>query len=209
MQLDQLKYKPLHVAMAVSLTFHISLAFDFSSTQKPTPTGRTNVARTHSFDTFITHPSVAKVVIDQAAKSKVQTTEPPAKKLETIEPVITAVSESDQLKYRASSFSRFGRSRPTNNGAYEMAIAFNQRLTKLQNQFASIAASPDLKDECLITASNDWNDLAIQCNEIQDDNFLRTQLARSARLKDNIPALKHCLTIRKNQVEKKENCDLL
>jgi hypothetical protein len=208
MLLHQLKYKPLHVAMAVSLTLHISIAFNLFSTKKSKPTERVNIAGTRSFDTFIMRPSVVKVATNQSAESKVQAAEPSVTKVEKNEPVTTAVSESDQVQYRSSSFSRFGRSRPMNNGAHDMAAAFNQRVIKLQNQFASIAASPDLKGECSVTASNDWNDVAIQCAEIQDNNFLRAQLAPIARLKDNIPSLKHCLTIRKNQVEKKENCDL-
>lgn len=112
MLLHQLKYKPLHVAMAVSLTLHISIAFDLLSTKKTQPTERVNIAGTRSFDTFIIRPSVVKVVTNQSAESKAQAAEPSVTKVETNEPVTTAASESDQVQYRSSSFSRFGRSRP-------------------------------------------------------------------------------------------------
>jgi hypothetical protein len=57
-----------------------------------------------------------------------------------------------------------------------------------------------------VIASNEWSEFIVQCGESQDVNFLRAELSSVAQNREVISGLKYCLTLRKNEVLKKENC---
>ena len=100
----------------------------------------------------------------------------------------------------------FGRPRHSGPSQSNSEIAFQQRYFAFQRRLEFVASSPGLQGECTVISSADWREFMVNCNESQDVNLIRSELSSVAYLRDTISGLKHCLSLRKNELLKKENC---
>lgn len=196
--------QPLQIALAISVSLHLGVGLSLVVAVVPAKPPITQTERLAVFKTHMTSRVVANAPqIEQKTVSKVATALALPKEKEQT-PIETKPS-SDNMEYRRS-YSMFSRPRLSGGSQSNAATAFQQRYFAFQRKVEFISSSNNLQGECTVIASNEWSEFIVHCSESQDVNFLRAELSSVAQTRETISGLQHCLTIRKNEVLKKENC---
>lgn len=195
--------QPLHIALAISVSLHLGMGLSLLIAVAPTEQPITQTDRLAVFQTYVTNRVV--VTAPQLEQKKLNKVETPLANPEDKEQAQVAPHTSDNMEYRRS-YSMFSRPRLSGGSQSNAATAFQQRYFAFQRKLEFISSSPDLQGECTVIASNEWSEFIVQCSESQDVNFLRAELSSVARTRESISGMKHCLTLRRNEVFKKENC---
>jgi hypothetical protein len=196
--------RPLHIALAISVSLHLGVGVNMLVTVVQTKQPISQTDRLAVFKTYMT----SRVVVNspQLEQKKVNAVEIPlALPQDKARAGVDTSTPIDNMEYRRS-YSMFGRPRLSGGSQSNAATAFQQRYFAFQRKLEFIASSPSLQGECTVIASNEWSEFIVQCSESQDVNFLRAELSSVAQSRENFSDLKHCLTLRKNEVLKKENC---
>ena len=199
-----LQLQPLPIALAISVSLHLGVGLSLLVKVAPAKQPITPNDRVAVFETFVT--SRVAVNTAQLEQNKKYTVEPllvPPQDKE--QGPIDTTPPPDNTEYRRS-YSMFSRPRLSGGSQNNAATAFQQRYFAFQRKLEYISSSPNLQGECTVIASNDWSEFIVKCKESQDINFLRAELSNVAQTRDTISGLKHCLTLRKNEILQKENC---
>lgn len=196
--------QPLPKALAISVSLHLCVGLSLLVAVTPAKQPVTPNDRVAVFKTYVTsHVAVNAAQLEQ-------------KKINKVEPLLAAPQDKEQgpldttpppdnTEYRPS-YSMFSRPRLSGGSQSNAAAAFQQRYFAFQRKLEFISSSPNLQGECTVIASNEWSEFIVHCSEIQDVNFLSTELSSVAQNRAVMSGLKHCLTLRRNEVLKKENC---
>lgn len=196
--------QPLQIAIAISVSLHLGIGLSMLVSFVPAKQTTTHTDQLAVFKTYMASRVVVNAPkLEQKIVKKVEIPLAPPQDKEQA-PADTTPS-SDSMEYRRS-YSMFGRPRLSGGSQSNAATAFQQRYFAFQRKLEFIASSPSLQGECTVIASNEWSEFIVQCGESQDVNFLRAELSSVAQNREVISGLKYCLTLRKNEVLKKENC---
>jgi hypothetical protein len=198
-----LNSQPLHLALAISVTLHLGVGVSQLFAVVPAKPPITQTDRLADFKTYVTNRVV--VTAPQPEQKKVKKVETPLAPPEEKEQAQVAPTTTDNIEYRRS-YSMFSRPRLSGGSQSNAATAFQQRHFAFQRKLEFISSSPNLQGECTVIASNEWSEFIADCSESQDVNFLRAELSSVAQTRESISGIKHCLTLRRNEVLKKENC---
>ena len=199
-----LSRQPLHVAFAISVSLHagigLSLLFLIAPTRHTaSPTDQPSVFKTYLISRLATQAPLLEPKKNNRVESSLA--HPQGKEQTQID----TTPPTDQMEYRRA-YSMFGRPRLSGSSQSNAASDFQNRYFAFQRRLEFVTSSPALQGECLVITSSDWREFIVNCSESQDVNFVRTELSNVAHLRDTISGLKHCLTLRKNELLKQENC---
>jgi hypothetical protein len=196
--------RPLQIALAISVSLHLGVVLTTLISVAPTEQPISQPDRLAVFKTYMN----GRIVVNapQMEQKKVNEVESPLVPQQNKEQAqVDTAPPSDTMEYRRS-YSMFSRPRLSGGSQGNAATDFQQRYFAFQRKLEFISSSPDLQGECTVIASNEWSEFIVQCSESQDVNFLRAELSSVARTRESISGMKHCLTLRRNEVFKKENC---
>ncbi|MEY4438899.1 MAG: hypothetical protein RIQ36_363 [Pseudomonadota bacterium] len=194
----------LHIALAISVSLHLGVGLSTLISFAPAEQPISQPDRLGVFKTYMN----SRIVVNapQVEQKKVNEVEPPLVPLQNKEQAqVDTAPPSDTMEYRRS-YSMFSRPRLSRGSQGNAATDFQQRYFAFQRKLEFVASSPDLHGECTVIASNAWSEFNVYCSDSQDVNFLRAELSSVAQNREPISSLRHCLTLRKNEVLKKENC---
>jgi hypothetical protein len=194
----------LQIALAISVSLHLGVVLTTLISVAPTEQPISQPDRLAVFKTYMN----GRIVVNapQMEQKKVNEVEPPLVPQQNKEQAqVDTAPPSDTMEYRRS-YSMFSRPRLSGGSQGNAATDFQQRYFAFQRKLEFVASSPDLHGECTVIASNAWSEFSVHCSDSQDVNFIRAELSSVAQNREPISSLRHCLTLRNNEVLKKENC---